>query len=293
MTDRSAGQPDRTSATGTLRALRARGPTILRSLVHDPRDVVDRWVERRAQKHQPTAPAYPLDQDWEANLHARLGYPWPCPEREEFWEFWADRTSALKHRGLPVGRGTFAGWNDGDPALGRASWCLVRHTKARSLVETGVARGLTTAVLLEALQRNGGPGRLWSIDLPPLGVPVAQQEIAAAVPAEARIRWTYVHGSSRRRLPRLLNDLAGVDVFVHDSLHTQRNVLFELTTVWPFLRPGGAVLVDDVDFNAAFSAWRAGGDDPSWPGRARAAWTAPHDDHRGAFGLILDGGPQR
>jgi hypothetical protein len=42
-------------------------------------------------------------------------------------------------------------------------------------------------------------------------------------------------------------ELGEVDVFVHDSLHTGRNVAFELDTVWPALRTGGVAIVDDID----------------------------------------------
>ena len=40
-------------------------------------------------------------------------------------------------------------------------------TCSRKVVETGVAHGVTSRFILEALERNGR-GFLWSIDLPPL-----------------------------------------------------------------------------------------------------------------------------
>jgi hypothetical protein len=36
---------------------------------------------------------------------------------------------------------------------------------------------------------------------------------------------------------------------MHDSLHSERNVCFELDHALPALRPGGAVVVDDIDAN--------------------------------------------
>jgi hypothetical protein len=36
-------------------------------------------------------------------------------------------------------------------------------------------------------------------------------------------------------------------VFLHDSLHTVRNMLFEMETVWPRLHPGGIMIIDDVN----------------------------------------------
>jgi predicted O-methyltransferase YrrM len=118
------------------------------------------------------------------------------------------------------------------------------------VVETGVARGLSTRVILEAMERNGC-GRLWSIDLPPLIEDELSEETGAAVPPGLRERWTLLVGSSRQLLGGVLRGLPRVDVFVHDSMHTARNVRFELDHVWPVLRPGGAVLLDDVEKNRA------------------------------------------
>lgn len=81
-----------------------------------------------------------------------------------------------------MSRGAFGGWDDGDARLGRLAWCLTRHLRPEFVVETGVARGLTTRVILEAMDRNGR-GRLWSIDLPPLIAQELWEETAAAVHA--------------------------------------------------------------------------------------------------------------
>jgi predicted O-methyltransferase YrrM len=43
-----------------------------------------------------------------------------------------------------------------------------------------------------------------------------------------------------------------VDLFVHDSLHTYRNMRREFELVWPRLRTGGVILADDVERNRAF-----------------------------------------
>jgi predicted O-methyltransferase YrrM len=127
---------------------------------------------------------------------------------------------------------------------------------ASQVVETGVAHGVTSRFVLEALQRNGG-GRLWSIDVPPLLQPELHQEIGVAVPDALRTDWTLIRGSSRRRLPALLDTIMPIDLCIRDSLHTTENVLFALRRVWPRGRAGGAVVVDDVDVNDGFrTAWR-------------------------------------
>ena len=96
-------------------------------------------------------------------------------------------------------------------------------------------------------------------------------------------------GSSRRRLPALLDKIGPIDLFIHDSLHTADNVLFELRQAWPHVRAGGAVVVDDVDVNNGFRMFLA--ETPharSWVCEAEPI--RPDDrrsNNKGMFGIIL------
>jgi methyltransferase family protein len=194
---------------------------------------------------------YAVVENWEPVLHKAISAPWPCAESEGFDQVWDDTVSGLVATGLRVGLASYRGWNDGDRAQAKAIWCLVAHLRPAAVVETGVAHGLTSRVILEGIQRNGS-GHLWSVDLPAVD-PALHHEIGIAIPAALRPHWTYVEGTSRRRLPDLVRGLKHVDLFLHDSLHTGRNTFFELDTVWPTLPPGGAALVDDIHRNLGFS----------------------------------------
>jgi hypothetical protein len=159
----------------------------------------------------------------------------------------------LEAKGIKAGPQSFGSWNDGDAGLVRTIWCLTRHLKPSKVVETGVAHGVTSRFILEALKRNGS-GHLWSVDLPPIER-VWQKQIGIAVGDAYADRRSYIRGSSRRRLPGLLSQLGQIDLFIHDSLHSERNVRFELDRAWAALRPGGAVVVDDVDANWGFRSF--------------------------------------
>jgi len=208
--------------------------------------------ERRKPRFQQSP--YVVTDDWERRLHEILGVPWPCQVNEEFWPLWGEVLRPFKTRQVHIGRGAFGGWGDGEPGMTRAMWCLVRHLKPVHVVETGVARGFTSRMILEALERNGA-GHLCSIDLPPLLSPELHDQIGAAVRNDLRHRWSYIKGSSRRRLPRLLVELGQIDVFIHDSAHTEYNTHFELEQAWSALKPGGVVVVDDIDYSWAFHAF--------------------------------------
>ena len=190
-------------------------------------------------------------EDWAPILHKAIDVPWPCQESEQFGRVWDATVSGLTAAGLRVGLASYRGWNDGDRAQAEAIWCLVAHLRPATVVETGVAHGLTSRVILEGLHRNGN-GHLWSVDLPAVD-PALHHEIGMAVTKDLRSRWTYVEGTSRRRLPELVRRLQQVDLFIHDSLHTTRNTCFELRTVWPALPPGGVAVVDDIHRNLGFN----------------------------------------
>jgi hypothetical protein len=81
-----------------------------------------------------------------------------------------------------------------------------------AVVETGVAHGVTSRFVLEALTRNGG-GHLWSIDLRPPAHPELHWHIGIAVDQHSRGHWTYVAGSSRRRLIPLLKRVGIIGPF--------------------------------------------------------------------------------
>jgi len=248
VTSPSRAELDRAGAVGWL-VYAARASKVFATQPHEAVErALEKVAERRDERGAPYG--YVASADAERELHDLCGAEWPCHEVAAFDALWARIRRDLEAQSLRIGRGVFGGWDDGDAQLVRLAWCLVAHLRPQTIVETGVARGLTTRALLEGIERNGG-GHLWSIDLPPLLERDLARETAAAVPQALRKRWTLLRGSSRSHLPSLTEDLGRIDIFVHDSMHTTRNVLFELGAVWPVLAPGGVALIDDVEKNAA------------------------------------------
>jgi Methyltransferase domain len=195
-------------------------------------------------------------------LHEAIGAAWPCQISGSFDEVWDDIVTGLTASGVRVGLASYGGWSDCDRALAQAIWCIVGHMRPVKVIETGVAHGVTSRVILEGLERNGS-GHLWSVDLPAVD-PVLHSEIGIAVPKNLRSRWTYVEGTSRERLPHLLADIQQLDLLVHDSLHTGRNLRFELDSAWPVVRPGGVVVVDDIDHSLGFRTFVEGAGPSAW-----------------------------
>ena len=246
--------------------------------LRDPAEGFDRAAVKLGFDRQSWSHELAADPDGEERIHAALGEPWPCQTADAFHDFWSRIQSDLQVAGLRSGRGAFGGWDDADERLAGALWCLMEHLRPAVVVETGVARGLTSRLVLESLDA-GGRGHLWSIDLRPIDRSL-HRETGAAVPATLRDRWTYMEGTSRKLLRGILEQHGPVDIFIHDSLHTSRNLRFELEHAWSAVRPGGAILIDDVHRNDAFGRFTAQVADA-------LAVVVSHSDGEGCFGIAL------
>jgi predicted O-methyltransferase YrrM len=220
-----------------------------RLAVTRPLELVDRlesWREykRGERRHSigenPTGAAAALSQaDAFDAVHNLLGLATCDTYDEEIQAISSEVTARLPE----------AHHHDGGDMLARTLWILTRHLKPLRIVEIGVARGISSAFMLDALDKNGS-GHLWSIDLPPIRR--ANGFTGSAVPDRLRNRWTYILASSRRALPPLLFELGAIDMFLHDGLHTPETMTFEFHHVWPYLAKKGALVSDDVQSNSAF-----------------------------------------
>lgn len=199
-------------------------------------------------------PRFTVDEAWNEHLHKLLGEPSPCPEDQRFDEVMADVGAMLQARGWGFGRDTYAWYADGDSSLCRAAWCVVRHNRPEVVIETGVAHGVTSRVVLEALGQND-LGHLWSIDLPFPFDHRLHGETGIVVTDACRPRWSYLEGSSKQRLPPLIAEVGHVELFMHDSLHTAENTLFEMEQAASAMSAGGVILVDDIDSHAGFATF--------------------------------------
>lgn len=138
-------------------------------------------------------------------------------------------------------------------------YACVRLSTPAVMVETGTFDGRVAGVIARALQRNG-QGRLISIDLPayqpiPKAIHVSLppgRDSGWLIPPLVR-PWVEVRlGDSRQVLPRVFSEHPQVEIFLHDSLHTNAHMRFEYEAAWPHLAPGGLLLSDDIFMTPAF-----------------------------------------
>ena len=149
-----------------------------------------------------------------------------------------------------------------DSLFARLCYLACRLAAPETVVETGVAYGVSSAYILKALEQNRR-GTLHSIDLPPLRRGY-ERYWGVAVPDGLREAWRLHRGSSGRVLTGLLREIGPLGLFVHDSLHTRRNMRREFDAAWSRLLPGGILLADDVERNRAFADLRLSRNPSLW-----------------------------
>ena len=143
-------------------------------------------------------------------------------------------------------------------------YVVLRATKPKVAIETGVLHGLTTAFLLRALERNGH-GRLISVDLPsyPLEGPSNHDGYNAVLPPGKQPgwvvskqqhagRWDLKLDASTVILPKLGKEADGLGFFLHDSEHTFQTMWFEMDWAWERLEVGGVLVCDNIEASTAF-----------------------------------------
>jgi len=155
-----------------------------------------------------------------------------------------------RHRELRAETRPFGVFHNGTVTLGELCYLTCLYLRPRIVVETGVAYGVTSAYILQALSEFG-QGELHSIDLPPLAAN-ADSHVGYFVPQDFRGRWKLLRGSAKRLLPTVIREVGAIDMFVHDSLHSYSHMKWEFETALRSLRPGGVLIADDIEGNRAF-----------------------------------------
>ena len=135
---------------------------------------------------------------------------------------------------------------------------VTRLSRPRTVVETGVLHGYSSAAFLAALERNGDDGRLWSSDFPYFRQKDPERLVGVLVPKDLRSRWTLRLEGDRRNLPAILEEVTSVDLFHYDSDKTYAGRQYAVDLVTGRLAPGGIVAMDDIQDNLFFRDWASG-----------------------------------
>lgn len=141
-----------------------------------------------------------------------------------------------------------------------ALYICVRAIQPDIVVETGVHHGFSSAFILQAL-RDNGRGKLFSVDIDPDSDGYALDQSLRAIPKGRKPGWIIPDGLRDRWELRLMSSQEfftvwegeptdiqqGIDIFIHDSDHSEDNVRAEIAWAWPRLNKYGLLVVDNIE----------------------------------------------
>ncbi|MGD0734832.1 MAG: class I SAM-dependent methyltransferase [Terracidiphilus sp.] len=125
-------------------------------------------------------------------------------------------------------------------------YAITRLTRPSTVLETGVANGHSSLLILNALDRNAGPGELHSVDVSP--------KVGELIDSSERTRWhlnLLPLASLKRSFRDKLAAMPQIDIMLQDSDHSYRWIDFELETALPRMSLSGFLLCDDADLSFA------------------------------------------
>jgi predicted O-methyltransferase YrrM len=127
-------------------------------------------------------------------------------------------------------------------------YALTRWLRPAVIVESGGYIGMSSAFILKALaDEKLERAKLYSVELSEdceqgALIPDQLRSSGGFVPLRGRIE----DFLKRHQLPE------SIDMFLHDSSHSYRHMLWEFRQFWPRLRDAGLLVSHDVQMNSAF-----------------------------------------
>jgi predicted O-methyltransferase YrrM len=144
---------------------------------------------------------------------------------------------------------------------------IVRRLKPKTILQTGVSNGLSSAFMMLALAKNGAEGTLHVVDVPAIfnaadpnwtrggqvfGFVIPEGKTSGwMVPDIYRDRFEVQIGDAKVLLPQLVDRLKAVDMFYHDSDHSYNHMAFEFEQAKRKLAANSVVVADDISWNAS------------------------------------------
>jgi hypothetical protein len=133
---------------------------------------------------------------------------------------------------------------------------LCRRLRPLSVLETGVAAGLSSYAILSALNKNG-VGSLDSSDLPYPRIKNPEKYIGILVPDYLKgTHWNLKTNGDTKNLNEFLSDKKDFYQIIHyDSDKRKKSKKLFIETITPYLSPEAVFIMDDIQDNLAFKEY--------------------------------------
>jgi lipopolysaccharide biosynthesis glycosyltransferase len=135
-------------------------------------------------------------------------------------------------------------YNSGAESI-RLIQLLIKITKPKVIVETGIGNGISTASIIKLLQSSSSlkTSIFHSLDV----------ETRTCQPNFLAFdRWVFHHIKKSNTFEDVMKSIGKIDFFYHDSDHNFTNQLHEYEIAFNNLRSGGILVSDDINYSNAF-----------------------------------------
>jgi len=133
--------------------------------------------------------------------------------------------------------------SDLESPFGLYLYDLVRKRKPNVFLETGVRRGFSSRLILEAMAKNGS-GLLVSTEI--------SSGVGELVTENLKSRWKLIIADEKEVLANALSTINKIDIFLHDSNHGYEAMKAEFDAIKEKMQSDGTILSDDIEENNAF-----------------------------------------
>ena len=125
---------------------------------------------------------------------------------------------------------------------------IIKKFDVKIVVETGVAHGHSTRVILGSLQDVLDRKPDTKVEVHSLDVDQRTKWPDMA----GNPNWVFHLVTENRTVETILSEIGEIDMFIHDSDHSYFNQMREYRAAWAHLKPGGFLISDDVSWSNAF-----------------------------------------
>jgi predicted O-methyltransferase YrrM len=131
---------------------------------------------------------------------------------------------------------------DCEAGLASFLYAVILTNKPRVVVETGVANGITTNVIMAALEKTGGTLHSFDVDVKTKNVYMGKGN------------WVFHHLDKdfKNTLLKSVEKIHNIDMWLHDSDHGFMWQSFEYELATKVLTPSGILVSDDIDSSTAW-----------------------------------------
>ncbi len=140
---------------------------------------------------------------------------------------------------------------------------IVKYSKPKVIVETGVAAGFSSYAILKAIDENKS-GKLYSSDFPYFRMPKPERFIGIVIPKYLKKHWELFIEGDDINLPIISKKINKIDIFHYDSdksYNGRKNSLFSLKKN---INSDTIIIMDDIQDNSFFYDYVMKLDNSKW-----------------------------